>query len=287
MKGNNMLKRFSSYLLVILGCSLTAAAFGLIALPQSFAAGGVTGLSMLLHRVVPVPVSLLVLILNLALFFLGWIFVGKEFVLKSFLSTITYPLMLEVFQKVHVLSDLSGDPLLSSILAGAMLGFGSGLMLLGHGSSGGFDIVGVVANKKWRVSVSLVTYSFDFVIILAYALSTDLLNTVYGLLMIAVAGVVTEKMVLSGKASGKLLIFSQKHEEIREMLLHHHDVGMTFLNGETGLKGEPIRVIVSIIPYRKIEAVKRSVYRIDPTAFLVMESVRHVAGRGYTIDRYQ
>ena len=82
-----------------------------------------------------------------------------------------------------------------------------------------------------------------------------------------------------------MLIFSQKFEEIRGILLEDQDVGLTFLNGETGYLRRPIKVIVTVMPHSKIENVKKAVYAIDPTAFLLLNSTRYVGGKGYTISR--
>ena len=191
-----MLKKLWSYTLVLVGSALTAASFGLLILPQGFAAGGVTGFSVVLSEIFPLPVSTMVLILNALLFILGLIFVGKDFVMKTAIASISFPLMLEFFQKITIFSDLAADPLLSSLLAGGILGLGSGLILLGNGSSGGFDILGVILFEKFRISVSLVMYITNTAAILIQAADSPLLNTVYGILVILVTSVVVN-MVLT------------------------------------------------------------------------------------------
>lgn len=281
-----MLKGWLSYGLVITGSCLSAAAFGLIVLPQDFVAGGVTGLSVLLCGAIPLSVSAMVLLLNLILFVLGWFFVGRDFVVKTLLTSILFPVMLEVFQGVSApFSELAADPLLSSLLAGGLLGLGAGLILRGNGSGGGFDILGVILHQKFRISVSLVMYLCDFFVIIMQAISNSLLKTAYGILVILVSSLVVNQVLTHGKAEGQLLIFSQEYEKIRTELLSYQDVGMTFLSGETGYRRDPIKVIITVVPHDKIEHIKRGVYKIDPTAFVLMDSVRYVGGRGYTISR--
>lgn len=280
-----MRRVWMSYGMVAIGGILTAVAFGLIVLPQNFAAGGITGLSVLLCRVIPVPVSLMVLMINLALFAMGWFFVGRDFVLKTLLISLLFPASLEMFQQLDILAELAADPLLSSVLAGGILGLGAGMVLRGDGSSGGFDILGVILNKKFRVPVSLVMYVGDFLVIVLQMVSGSLLKTAYGVLVILVSSLVVNLVLTFGRAEGQMLIFSQKYEAIRTELLTQEDVGMTFLEGETGYLRQPIKVIVTVMPHDKIESVKRAVHRIDPTAFVLMDTVRYVGGRGYTIAR--
>ena len=280
-----LMERMRSYLMIALGTALTAAAFGLIVLPQGLAAGGITGLSVLLSRVMPLPVSAIVFVLNAGLFLLGWACVGRDFAFKTLLVSLLFPVLLELFQHLDILAELSADPLISSLLAGGMLGFGTGLVLLGNGSCGGFDILGVVLNKKLGVPVSLVMFLCDGAVLIAQALKLGVLNTVYGVLVILVSSFTINRVLTNGKEEGQMLIFSQRYEEIRCALLDDQDVGLTFLNGETGYMRRPIKVIVTVMPHSKIENVKKAVYGIDPTAFLLLNSTRYVGGKGYTISR--
>ena len=280
-----LMERMRSYLMIALGTALTAAAFGLIVLPQGLAAGGITGLSVLLSRVMPLPVSAIVFVLNAGLFLLGWACVGRDFAFKTLLVSLLFPVLLELFQRLDLLAELSADPLISSLLAGGILGFGTGLVLLGNGSCGGFDILGVVLNKKLGVPVSLVMFLCDGAVLIAQALKLGILNTVYGVLVILVSSFTINRVLTNGKEEGQMLIFSQKYEEIRRALLDDQDVGLTFLNGETGYMRRPIKVIVTVMPHSKIENVKKAVYGIDPTAFLLLNSTRYVGGKGYTISR--
>ena len=281
----NLREKFRSYLLIALGTALTAGALGLIVLPQRMAAGGITGLSVLLSRVLPLPVAAIVFVLNAGLFLLGWACAGREFAFKTLLVSLLFPVLLELFQRMDILAALCTDPLLSSLLAGGMLGFGTGLVLLGNGSCGGFDILGVVLNKKLGLPVSLVMFLCDSAVLISQALTVGVLNTVYGVLVILVCSFTLNRVLTNGKEEGQMLIFSQKYEEIRRALLEDQDVGLTFLNGETGYQRRPIKVIVTVMPHSKIENVKKAVYGIDPTAFLLLNSTRYVGGKGYTLSR--
>lgn len=280
-----MIKNLKSYLLVIIGSCFTASAFGLIVLPNQFAAGGVTGFSVLLQNIIPLPVSVLVLAVNLSLFLLGWIFVGKDFVFKTLLTSIIFPFVLEITQQFDIFHELAADSLVSSILAGAILGLGCGFILLGNGSGGGFDILGVILNRKFGISVSIVMYICDFIIILTQTVSNGMLKTVYGVIVILVSTMIIDKVLVRGKSAGRIFIFSEKHEEIRIALLDKLDVGMSYIHGENGYRRKETKIIMTVVHFDMVEKVKRSVYSIDPTAFVVVDNVHYVSGRGYTMDR--
>ena len=281
-----MSKKVLGFVEIVVGSALTAMAFGLIVLRLGFVAGGVTGLGVILHQWVPLPLSAIVFILNICLFVLGWVFVSREFVLKTLVNTLLFPLMLEFFQGIDLLAPLQGDPFLGAVLAGALLGLGSGLILRGDGSSGGFDILGVIAHKRNAdIPVSVVMNTCDALMILAQCLRTPIMNTIYGLVVIAVTTALINRVLSFGAGQSKVTIFSEDYAPIKEKLLTEADVGLTLLHGESGYLGRETEVIVTVIPYSKINAVKKCVYSVDPKAFVVVESAQAVLGRGYTIDR--
>lgn len=271
--------------MVVLGSCITAFAFALIVIPQGFAAGGVTGLSVLLQNFFPLPISVLVFIVNLVLFMLGWFGVGKDFVFKTLLASIVFPVALEFAQHIHIFEELAEDALGSSLIAGVALGLGSGMILSGNGSGGGFDVIGVALNKKTGISVSVVMYSFDFVIILAQTVLNGMLKTVYGIIVIIMAAVIVEKIVVRGKSASRILILSSHYERICKELITNLDVGMTFIEGEGGYLREPAKIVMTVVHFDMVEKIKRSIYAIDPSAFVIIDTVNYVGGRGYTLAR--
>ena len=279
------MKKIILYFYVILGTFLTASCFGLIVLPQNFAAGGVTGFSLLFQNIIPLPLSTIVFIINMILFLIGWIFLGKDFIIKTFLSSIIFPVALEITQQITVFHELSADPFLSSLLGGCLLGIGSGLILIGNGSGGGFDIVGLILHKKWGISVSVVMYVFDFFVILTQTIENGILKTMYGVATILVSCIIVNIFLTRGRRASRIFILSKNSELIREALLNKHDVGMTYLHGESGYLREQVHVIMTVVYAEKVENIKRTVYALDPAAFLFIDTIQYVGGRGYTIER--
>lgn len=183
---------------ILLGTALTAAAFGLIVVPQGFAAGGITGLARLMQQMMPLPLSWLVMACNLVFLLLGLICVGKLFVAKTVTVSLLFPVFLDVFSRMDVMRGLERDPLVSAVTAGVILGVGVGLILRADGSSGGFDILGVVLNRKLGVPVALVLNVCDGMIIMTQAMGRPLLNTAYGLLVICVSACCVNRVVTLG-----------------------------------------------------------------------------------------
>ena len=185
-----------SALQIAAGTVLSAAAFGLIILPQGYTAGGVTGLARLLTAVVPLALPRLVLLLNLLLLLLGLIFVGRSFVLRTVAVSVLFPVLLEWFSSLEF--SLTASPLVWVVVAGGMLGVGSGLILRGNGSAGGFDSLAVVLHRKWGIPVALVMNLCDCGVILPQALEQPVLHTVCGLGVIVLSSLCVNLVVTLG-----------------------------------------------------------------------------------------
>ncbi|MCF0240429.1 MAG: YitT family protein [Streptococcus gallolyticus] len=142
-----------------------------------------------------------------------------------------------------------------------------------------------VLNRKINVSVARLMNIFDVIIIILQAYKQPIVPTIYGMLAMTITAMAVEKVMTAGSGEIQLMIYSQHNEKIRQCLLSTIDVGMTYLHGQTGFEQKEIEVIVSIIPYQKLYFAQEIVKQIDPTAFVVVDKVTSVIGRGYTLDK--
>lgn len=266
------------------GTAFSTAAFGLIIIPQGFAAGGVTGLARIISGFLPIPLSVLVFILNMSLLVLGLIFEGREFALKTVALSILYPVMLDLFSRYPLLS-LASDPVISAAAAGIMLGVGAGLILRSGASSGGFDVAAVILNRKFGVPIAAVMNICDGAVILVQATGAPLQKTLYGITVICISAFAVNRVVACGRGESQIMIFSERYEDIARALLKDLDVGLTYLHAQTGYRERQMEVIVSVMPYRKLVPMKKLITSIDPTAFVVVDRINSVLGRGYTLDK--
>lgn len=268
------MKKVTELLFLVVGNMLSAAAISMIALPQGISVGGTSGLAKVIVSFLPMPMSVVLWTINLVLFALAFFVLGKEFAIKTVISSIIFPLFLNFAMNIDVLEDLSQDPLLSSILGGFLLGCGSGLILRGNGSSGGFDILAVIANQKWNIPTAVIIGLCDTVVLLLQVNWNHILYSVYGIVMIIVTSVMVNKIVTKENNEVKLMIFSEYENEIKNVLLNQEDCGVSVLKAETGYTGKEMNVIVSVIPYDKVQSCKAAVLGCDPNAFVVLENVQ-------------
>lgn len=283
-KKNPIVENAFSVLELLIGTALTAVAFGMVIIPQGFSAAGVTGISRVLSDIIPVPISLIVFIINMILLIIAWVFVGKKFALKTVAVSVLFPTMLDIFLRFPI-EELYDEPMLSAFFSAVLLGAGSGLVLRSGASNGGFDVIAVIINRKYRIHISTIMNIFDAVVILAQAFGHEIVNTLYGILVITISAGFIGKVVSLGTGESQITIFSKYHDEIRDALLKDMDVGVTSLIAESGFTKTDMKVIVSVVPYEKVVPVKKIITSIDPTAFVVVDDIRSVLGRGYTLDK--
>ena len=141
------------YVMVIVGTTMTALAFGLLILPKGIFAGGVTGCARLISAWCALPVSGIVLVINTGLFIAGYLCMGRAFVMRSVVSTFYFPLAMELAQKLTQ-PEISSTPA-AAAAAGALLGIGGALVIIGNGSQGGFDIIAIILNKSGTFQLRL------------------------------------------------------------------------------------------------------------------------------------
>lgn len=281
------MKAVKDMLLLLAGNILSAIAIGMIALAQGISVGGTSGLAKIISAYIPLPLNVILWSINVILFGLALKCIGKEFALKTIVSSILFPLFLGIAIKIHILDVLSSDLLLSSILGGILLGSGAGLILRGNGSSGGFDILAVIANKYWNIKTATVMAICDTCVLLLQVNINNLLYSIYGIIMILVTSVMINKIITKENTEVKMMIFSNKEEEIRNLLLTQEDCGLSILKAETGYTKKAMNVIVSIIPVQKIQSCKTMVLTCDPDAFVVLESVQAAYTGNYGLRKPQ
>lgn len=279
------MEKIKMFLFILIGNAILALGVSAFLLPNGFIAGGATGVAIILNHYFSLEISVCVMIVNVVMFVLGFIFLGKKFALTTILSSITYPLILGVFTKVTFLQTLSNDPFLSSVMAGVLTGVGIGLVIKAGASTGGMDIPLLILNKRKGISIGVAMYAMDTVLLLLQASFSNSNSILYGIVVVIVTSIVINQVLVFGEKQMQILVVSKYSEEIKKELLHSMDIGVTLLNIETGLKQETQKAVLSVCDHRHINIVKKKILDIDPLSFMTINTVVEVHGKGYTVER--
>jgi uncharacterized membrane-anchored protein YitT (DUF2179 family) len=254
-------------------------------LPNNLITGGTTGLALFFHYQWNVSISIFISVFNITMFALGAFFIGKRFALTTVISTFYYPFILSILQKVKPLQNMTDDILLSVVFSGIMIGLGIGIVIKVGASTGGMDIPPLILNKKLGFPVSVVMYALDFMILLLQMLFANKEQVLYGILLVLIYTVVLDKILFIGKSQLQVKIISDKYEEINDMIIKNMDRGSTLIHAETGYCRKDNLVVLTVITNRELPKLNDKVLQIDSQAFMIINKVNEVKGRGFTIQK--
>jgi uncharacterized membrane-anchored protein YitT (DUF2179 family) len=272
---------------VLIGNTLLAFGVCAFVVPNGIMLGGSTGIALAVQHFLPgLRLSVISAIINIALFLLGFVCLGKKFAATSLLSTLIYPLILAVFESLPLGQLFQEGIVLNSLACAVLFGLGIGMVVRAGGSTGGMDIPPIILNKWKGIPVGTSMMFFDSAVVLLQVLVNGLDGILCSLLVIFVMSATVNRSLVSGEEKVQVMVFSPSYEQIRKVLLEKVVVGVTMLNVETGYDGLQQKAVLSVVYARKYPEIRDAVLAIDPKAFIVTSEVTNVNGKGYTLHRY-
>lgn len=267
---------------ILIGNTIYALGVTMFILPNNLITGGTTGMAIFLNTTLNIPISVFVSIFNISMFLLGWKILGKKFALTTLISSFYYPFILGILENVFKNEVMSNDTLLCVILAGIMIGLAIGLVIRCGASTGGMDIPPLILNKKLGIPISISMYSFDFLILLSQMIICKREMVFYGILLVLIYTIILDKVLVIGKSQMQVKIISSKFNEINEMIINTLDRGSTLIHSETGFKHNKYPVVLTVVNNRELTHLNNYVYDIDPDAFMIINKVNEVRGKGFS-----
>ena len=271
------LKKIAANLLLICtGSILCAISINGILVTQGFYGAGLTGVSIIVHYLIPAfPVALIYLILNIPVFLMGWKYVGKRFFSYSIVGTGVFTMAVEW---VHYPVPIQ-DPVLCAVFAGILMGAGSGIILRSHGSAGGLDILSVILIKRFSIRLGSTVLAFNVAILAAGAIFFTLEMALYTLIYLYVNAHVVNLMVTGLSQRKAVHIITPKWNQIAQHIMGDLHRGVTILEGQGAYSGKSEKILYTVITFRELAALKRMVGTYDPSAFVVVSDTLEVMGQ--------
>lgn len=270
---------------ILFGNALYSLAVALFLEPSGLITGGATGIALAIGRLTGLPVSGLLLFINLAMLVWGWAVLGRAFALNTLASSVLSPAFLGLFEGLLAGRVLTEDIFLCTVFSGLGIGVALGLVIRSGASTGGLDIPPLVLNKWFKLPVSATMLTFDIAVLLMQAVFSPVQQVLYGVVMVLIHTIVMDKMLMLGDSRTEVKIISIRSNEIRTAILAEIDRGVTVLHGEGGYTGEPSEVLLSVISNRELPRLEKLVHSIDPACFLIVSRVTEVSGRGFSMEK--
>ena len=278
-------KKILSLLMVIVGNILYTLTIKLFLLPANLISCGTTGIALVVNHYLHIPMSGFIFIFNTVMLGIGWLVLGRKFAMTTVLSSILYPVLLEILNRTLGDVMLTENILLNVLFSGLGLGASLGIVMRGGASTGGMDIPPLILKKFFGIPVSATLWSFDFLIMLAQTFFHTAEDLLYGILLILVMSLSLNKIMLLGTSRTEVKIVSEKSAEIRDAILSRVDRGVTMLHGAGGYSGKESEIIMSIISNYELPKIEQLARSIDPDCFMIVSQVTEVWGRGFTYGK--
>lgn len=284
LKEKILMKRFILEILgTILGAFVIAIAVSLFLLPNKLSSGGVAGIATITYYLFNMPMGISMLIINIPLFFMSILKIGKTFFVKSIIGTITLSVFIDVLDK---LTPLTEDKFLACIYSGILMGVGTAILLKVNSSTGGTDLFSYIAKiYKPTIKVGEIIFLIDIVIV---ALNMIFLREIeiglYSAIAIYLMGKIID-ILFEGIYFTKLIyIISDKAEEIAK------EIGKEIGRGTTGIYGKGMYtntdklILMCAVTRKDVAKAIQIIRKIDKRSFVIITNSREVIGLGFKAE---
>lgn len=268
--------------LIIIGSLFASLSIRLFIIPSGLLAGGLSGLGLLLHYTLGVPVGLSVFVMNIPIFFLGFRRLQRNHMLRSLIGVVSFTVFLTGWQALlDIREPLVDDLLLTALFGGAINGVGFGLTFRGRGSIGGTDIIALVLNRIYSFSLGSVGFAFNAlpVVLGLFLFDSKLLG--YTLVAMYVSAYIVDRIQVGLIRSKTVTIVSAKHEEIAKAIIERIHRGVTLLHGQGAFSHSDRKIILTAVSLTQLTRLKDIVAQLDPTAFMTVSDASEVLGKGF------
>jgi len=266
----------------VFGSTIFALGFALFLAPNDMNAGGISGLAMVFVELTGLgSVGMLSILINLPLFLLGGLKIGRRFFAGSLLGMVLSSVLIDLFS---VFSLPVVEPLIGVLYGGVLCGFGLGVVFVCGTSTGGSDILVRLLKLKYRnVPIGQISLCFDaLVVALTGLVFQDITKALYTGVTVFVTSQVIDAVVYRFDYSKVALIISREHEQIAQMIGQKLDRGATYLNGQGSYSGKEMKIVLSVVKKQQVAELKRLVMELDPDAFVVVQEAHQVLGEGFS-----
>ena len=313
-------KIIQNILSIFLGACISAFGDSLFTIPRNIVSGGIASLSIISHQIPgrsAITKDVYVLIYTWGFFFLGLILIGLKYSLNTLVYTITYPLMVRLFtyrvnhcvidgKHIFNLVERAADRnpslttpsgatinatdwlplayLVGAVFGGRLVGIGIGFAFIGGGSSGGTDVINVLANRYLHIRIGTSTFICDLLIITGgfFANGYQLIPTLVGLLSAFLCAFRIDKVFLGNRQYFMALVSSEKIDERNEFINQDLGRGTTLISCRGGYTKKETELLQVCFDKHDYSVIRQAIKQFDPNAFVSVIATKEILGYGFT-----
>jgi uncharacterized membrane-anchored protein YitT (DUF2179 family) len=281
---NRKSKAVLDYTLIMLGNLAYASAVVTFIRPVDVIIGGVAGIAQMIEHLTGfLPMGMMVILLNLPLFLISFKSMGKQFLIRTTVSTVASGLMIDFLTPYISGWHITDDKLLSVLYGGVLMGLGLGIVFSRGATTGGSDIVAkMVSHKKPHISLGRVNLIVNAIVIAAAAFvyrSPE--AALYAVVVLYVSSSVIDMLLSGMDHASAALIITGKPEEMAAAVLNEVQRGCTGIDSHGMYTGQPVTTLLVAARPHEISRLKVAAQRVDPSSFMILLNAREVLGLGF------
>lgn len=268
-----------TYIKIMFALTILGVGINMFLGPHHIAAGGVSGLGILLESALGFDRAMVILVLNIIMLVLALVFLGKKPFFKVLFGSLVFPLIIAVVPEIMVTSDR----LLSVIFGSAIFALGVAILYKNNSSSGGTTIPPLIFKKYFHLNTSIGLLVTDAFVVSLNLFIFGFEEFLYAILSIVITSIVMSYIETGMNRKKSIMVMSETSiEEIRQRLSAEIGRGLTLLEAKGGYNRKSKEVLLIVVTDQEFSRVKPLIEEIDPTAFVIVSSVAEVTGSGFT-----
>ena len=282
----NLTRMVRDYAWIALGSVLYSLSFDWFYVPNQIGFGGLTALGMILNYLSPaIPIGMVVLILNIPLFLLGWKFLGGHTLVSSLFAMTATSVLVYLIAAMYTFPSM--DPMLAAIFGGVSLGVSLGMIFSKGATTGGTDLTARLLKLPFAwLPMGKLLMVVDLTMLLSVSLVfRSMESAMYGMISLYISTLVMDGVLYGLDQSKVAYIVTSNPRPITEEIDRQLERGVTYLHGEGSFSGEQKLVLMCAFKQKQIVPLKALVHELDPGAFLIVCDAHEVLGQGFR--RYQ
>lgn len=270
-------RNLKEFFIITVGTLIVSTAVFFFMLPSHVTVGSGTALAMVISNFIPLPVSVITLILNIVLLILGFLLIGPEFGAKTVYCAVLMPVFLGIYEQLFPnQQSITEDPFLDVLCYIFVVGIGLAILFRRNASSGGLDIVAKLMNKFLRMELGKAMSLSGILVALSSALVYDKKTVVISVLGTYLGGLVVDHFIFGMDLKRRVCIISPKLDEIVNFILYDLHSGATLNNIIGAYDRSPKQEVITIVDKQEYKALMDYVKKVDPKAFITVYSVSEI-----------
>ncbi len=268
---------------IIVGATLVALSYNVFLLPSKLAAGGISGISTILFEMYELSPAYTQMLINIPIFIIGWIALGKSFSWKTLIGTFWVPFIIWLSADIPYTVT---NPLLGAIYGGIVLGTGLGIVYKGNGSTGGTAAIAQIVKKFTGISSGYSQLIVDGFVVISSIIVFSLELTLFALMAIYITSKTIDIVQLRTSATKLIMIITEEEEKIQQIIRDGIDRGITKVRSVGGYSNQDKTMILCVTEQQEAVQLKRILQKEEPTTFVIFINASEILGRGFSLDKY-